>query len=392
MNSPHALALLPAGLHDLLPPDAEREAALVERAMGVFRAHGYERVKPPLVEFEESLLSGVGRAWALQTFRLLDPESQRMMAIRADMTLQVARLSRSRLVKAPRPLRLCYAGEVLRVGGALLSPERQFRQVGCELIGSLDASSDAEIIVVAAEALTRLGVPNLSIDLNLPTLVPTIFAAYGVTGEEERRLAHALAHRDRAVAGAASNLGPLLADLLDLAGPADAAIEKFARITLPPAAEPSRTRLVDAVRRIRAASPDLMLTVDPLERQGFEYQTGLSFTIFARGSRRELGRGGRYRIGGDGGATAAEPGQGEPATGFSLFADAILNATPEAARPRRVYLPFGTSPAAAAALRAKDWITVSALAEVSDVEADAKRLGCSHILGRDTDRPRPLLL
>jgi ATP phosphoribosyltransferase regulatory subunit len=112
MNSPHALALLPAGLHDLLPPDAEREAALVERAMGVFRSHGYERVKPPLVEFEESLLSGVGRAWALQTFRLLDPESQRMMAIRADMTLQVARLSRSRLVKAPRPLRLSYAGEV----------------------------------------------------------------------------------------------------------------------------------------------------------------------------------------------------------------------------------------------------------------------------------------
>jgi ATP phosphoribosyltransferase regulatory subunit len=246
--------------------------------------------------------------------------------------------------------------------------------------------------VVAAEALTRLGVPDLSIDLNLPTLVPTIFAAYGVTGEEERRLAHALGHRDRAVAGAASNLGPLLADLLDLAGPADAAIEKFARIMLPPAAEPSRTRLVDAVRLIRTASPDLMLTVDPLERQGFEYQTGLSFTIFARGSRRELGRGGRYRIGGDGaGATAAEPGRGEPATGFSLFADAILNATPEAVRPRRVYLPFGTPPAQASALRAEDWITVSALAEIPDADADARRLGCSHILGRDANRPRPLL-
>src|ERR1700755_300235 len=85
------LALLPAGLHDLLPPDAEREAALVNHARGVCRAHGYERVKPPLVEFEESLLTGVGKSWSLQTFRMMDPDSQRMMAVRADMTLQGAR-------------------------------------------------------------------------------------------------------------------------------------------------------------------------------------------------------------------------------------------------------------------------------------------------------------
>src|SRR5471032_373931 len=160
-------ALLPAGLHDLLPPDAEREAALVEHAMAVFRAHGYERVKPPLVEFEQSLLSGVGKSWSLQTFRLMDPDSQRMMGVRADMTLQVARLAMSRLAKAPRPLRLSYAGEVLRVGGAQLSPERQFRQIGCELIGSLEPAADAEIVLLAASALTELGVRGLSIDLNL---------------------------------------------------------------------------------------------------------------------------------------------------------------------------------------------------------------------------------
>jgi ATP phosphoribosyltransferase regulatory subunit len=394
MNSSPALALLPAGLHDLLPPDAEREAALVERAMSVFRAHGYERVKPPLVEFEESLLSGVGRAWALQTFRLLDPESQRMMAIRADMTLQVARLSRSRLVKAARPLRLCYAGEVLRVGGALLSPERQFRQIGCELIGSLDAASDAEIILLASSALSRLGVRGLSIDLNLPTLMPAIFAAYGITGEAERRLAHALAHRDTAVAGAAPEVGALLSDLLDLAGPADAAIEKLGRIVLPGAAESSRARLVQTVRLIRSTDPNLTLTVDPLERQGFEYQTGLSFTIFARGSRRELGRGGRYRISGNSGAVDAatdNPGQREPAVGFSLFADAVLTATPEAPPPKRVYLPFGTSATLAAALRAGDWITVAALSPVEEFALEAKRLGCTHFLPPGSDQPRPLV-
>jgi ATP phosphoribosyltransferase regulatory subunit len=368
------LALLPAGLHDLLPPDAEREAALVEHAMGVFRAHGYERVKPPLVEFEESLLSGVGKGWSLQTFRLLDPESQRMMGVRADMTLQVARLAVTRLLNAPRPLRLCYAGEVLRVGGAQLSPERQFRQIGCELIGSLDAAADAEIVLLAAT------------DLNLPTLVPAIFAAYGITGDDDRQLAAALAHRDTAIVGAAPKAGPLLLALLDVAGPVDAAIEKLSRIDLPPKAESSRTRLIETVRLIRLAAPDLKLTIDPLERQGFEYQTGLSFTLFARGARRELGRGGRYRIGGERGT---EP-RGEPAVGFSLFADAILNAAPAKPAQRRVYLPFGHSAATAKRLRT-DWITVAGLSPVDDPIAEAKRLGCLYILASDSAEPTPVI-
>jgi ATP phosphoribosyltransferase regulatory subunit len=379
------LALLPAGLHDLLPPDAEREAALVEHAMRVFRAHGYERVKPPLVEFEESLLSGVGKGWSLQTFRLMDPESQRMMGVRADMTLQVARLAVTRLLKTPRPLRLSYAGEVLRVGGEQLIPERQFRQIGCELIGSLEAGADAEIILLAATALTELGVRGLSIDLNLPTLVPTIFAAYGITGDDDRQLAVALAHRDTAVAGAARAIGPLLLALLDVAGPADTAIDRLNAVELPPEAHAARTRLTDTVRLIRVAQPALKLTIDPLERQGFEYQTGLSFTVFARGARRALGRGGRYRIGAD------VPGElrGEPAVGFSLFADAILNAAPPKPAQPRVYLPFGHAPAEGERLRA-EWITVAGLSPADDPVAEAKRLGCTYVLAHGSVEPTPV--
>src|SRR5215813_10043670 len=125
-------ALLPAGLRDILPPEAALESATVERLMAAFAAQGYERVKPPLVEFEDSLLSGSGVAMRPHTFRLMDPVSQRMMGLRADMTLQVARIAVTRLVNAPRPLRLCYAGQVLRVKGDDLRPERQFGQVGAE--------------------------------------------------------------------------------------------------------------------------------------------------------------------------------------------------------------------------------------------------------------------
>jgi len=114
--------LLPAGLADLLPPDAAREARAIDSAIERFAAFGYERVKPPIVEFEESLLGGPGAALASQTFRLMDPVSQRMMGVRPDMTLQVARIAVTRLKHAPRPLRLSYGGNVIRVrGSALLS-------------------------------------------------------------------------------------------------------------------------------------------------------------------------------------------------------------------------------------------------------------------------------
>ena len=96
-------ALLPAGLRDLLPPEAETEAASVEAIMDVFAAHGYQRVKPPLLEFEDGLLAGTGAAMADQTFRLMDPDSHRMMGLRADMTPQVARIATTRLAHRAAP-------------------------------------------------------------------------------------------------------------------------------------------------------------------------------------------------------------------------------------------------------------------------------------------------
>ena len=119
-------ALLPAGMSDVLAPHAQFEASVLEQLMEWFAGHGYDRVAPPLIEFEEALLTGIGAGLAGQTFRLMDLESQRMMGVRADMTPQIARIAAARLAKSPRPLRLSYAGSVLRVSGSQLRPERQF--------------------------------------------------------------------------------------------------------------------------------------------------------------------------------------------------------------------------------------------------------------------------
>src|SRR6516165_2207087 len=158
-------ALLPSGLRDVLPPEAELEARSVAAIMECFAAHGYERVEPPLLEFEDSLFASSGAATADQAFRLMDPESQRMMALRADTTPQIARLAATRLANIPRPLRLAYSGQCLRIRGTHLQPERQIAQAGIELIGNDTAEADAEIILTAVEALAAVGLSNLSVDL-----------------------------------------------------------------------------------------------------------------------------------------------------------------------------------------------------------------------------------
>jgi len=367
INNP---ALLPAGLRDLLPPDAETEAMAVESLMEVFAAHGYQRVKPPLLEFEASLLAGSGAAVAEQTFRLMDPVSQRMMGLRADTTPQVARIATTRLAQTARPLRLSYAGQCLRVRGTQLAPDRQIAQAGIELIGCDNPAADAEIVLVGAEALAAVGVVRVSFDLTLPTLVPILLDDAGFDGERRAALGRALDRKDSAsVERHGGALAATLADLLLASGPADRALHALDAAPLPTLARELADRLTAAVAAIRARAPTLRLTVDPVEFRGMRYETGVSVTIYAPGRHEELGRGGRYMCG-----------EAEPATGLTLYADAVLRAAPpQPARPR-LYVPLGADQDDAGRMRRLGYATIAALAPEADPVGEAHRLGCSHIL------------
>lgn len=380
-TAPPCPALLPAGMMDLLPPLAAVEAETVERLVHVLAGHGYERVKPPLLEFEATLLAGSGRALAPQTFRLMDPISQEMLALRPDMTMQVARIAATRLAQRPRPLRLAYAGQVVRVRGSQLRPERQFGQVGAELIGAADAAADIEVIVAAAEAVSEVGIDGLTVDLGLPGLVPAILGHRSLPPLAEERLKTALERRDAtSVRNLATPLGEgtaqLLARLIEACGPATAAMERLLTEPLPAAAAASVSNLGEVIDGVRRVAPQLTLTVDTVERRGFEYHTGVTFAIFSERTPGELGRGGRYR-------TLLE----EDATGVTLFMDTVLRALPEPAPSSRVFLPFGTPYERGARLRREGWVTVAALNDGEAVAAAARRLGCSHYLGDDGVRP-----
>ncbi|MEX1035403.1 MAG: ATP phosphoribosyltransferase regulatory subunit [Sneathiella sp.] len=373
MNDYSEKGLLPAGLADMLPPAAAREARINRTLMEVFASNGYQQVKPPLIEFEEHLLEGAGAALTSKMFRVMDPVSHRMMGIRTDMTLQIARVATTRMKQDPRPLRLSYAGQVLRVHGTQLRPERQFAQAGVELIGPSETAADAELILLAAEALNALEVEKFSIDLTLPTLVPTLCEELNIDDETAKSARDALDHKDVAVlADFAAPLSTTLIALLKASGPAKQAIAALDALSLPPESAAQVEGLKRVVGQLESAAPDLTLTIDPGEYRGFEYQKGLSFTVFARGVRGELGRGGRYLLM-----------DGEPASGFTLFLDSLMRAVPRKVTDDRLYLPFGTSLETGYGLRRDGWKTVAGLAPEKDIEAEARRLHCGHLYGAE---------
>lgn len=375
-------ALLPAGLSDRLAPDAEIESDVGERLVKSFSMRGFDRIQPPLVEFEDSLLAGPGAAMAEQTFRLMDPVSQRMMGVRADITPQAARIATTRLAHIARPLRLCYSGQVLRVGGTQLRPERQFTQAGAEIIGIDDPAADAEAVLTAVEALSDLGVEDIKVDLCQPMIVRHLMAELQISDNKATALREALDRKDAAeVKTLTKKLGQdaemLFAALLKASGTAKTAIGKIAALPLSGDAAVARDTLLKIVEFIQEAAPHLPVTLDAVENRGFEYHCGVTFTIFAPGVRGELGSGGRYMAGGS--EDGAIP---EPATGFTLFLDSVLRALPAPTEVDLIYVPMGTSREDLAMLRDKGFRTRQSF-DAGD-KAAAKHQGCTHTFNNGT--------
>ena len=375
MSETASPTLLPEGLRDVLPPDAAAEADLVQRLTTSFNSNGYDRVSPPMVEFESTLLAGMGAATADRIFRMVDPISQRTLGIRADVTAQIARLASTRLQNAPRPLRLMYAGQVLRVKGHQLRPERQFTQVGFELIGPDSVSADAEAIIVAIQAVVGLGIEDITVDLALPPLVPSLLESAGLSDDEAEALYAALNHKD---AAEIKRLGGAQADtltvLVEASGSLDAARDVLKKLKLPSPAATHLDTLFKVADTLRSESPDIALTVDLVENRGLQYHTGVTFFLFAKGSTREIGRGGRYLVSHGDGIT-------EPATGATLFMDALLPVAPsQSSEMPCVYVTNGTTRDAIDKLQGDGFRVRVSLSAETDSLSEARRLGCSHML------------
>ncbi|MBB5684553.1 ATP phosphoribosyltransferase regulatory subunit [Sphingobium boeckii] len=357
--------LLPEGFRDRLPPQADASARLVRRVLDTAALHGYERVSPPLAEFEAGLVGRLKSAKAQDLLRVVDPLSQRTLALRPDITAQVGRIAATRMAHHPRPVRLSYAGPVLKLKASQLRPERELMQVGAELIGLDSVAAASEIVMVAIEALERAGVAGITLDFTLPDLVDTLAGGPLPMDPAQTEAVKTLLDAKDAGGLAAKDALAFL-PLVEAAGPFETALARLRAFDMGGAL----TSRLDALEQIAAPLKGrVTLTLDPTERHGFEYQSWFGFSLFAAGVSGEIGRGGSYAI-------AHEDGREEPAIGFSLYCDPLVDAGIGARERRRLFIPFGTDPAISAKIRADGWVTVAALTASDSAEAQI----CSHVL------------
>ena len=367
--------LLPEGLGDRLPGDAARFAGALDAMLRALDSHGFDRVDPPLIEFERSIAGRMANnndgVETRRMFRFVDPASYRTLALRSDITPQIGRLAATSLSSAARPLRLCYCGPVVTMKPSGLNPAREKTQIGAELIGIDSVAAASELVRLAVEALSAAGATGISVDLTMPDLVDVL--AGGPLPLDPAAIANIRRELDAKDAGGLKAVGgEAFLPLIHATGPFATAIDKLAAFDSALPQPGALTSRIDGLRQIAAQLPDtIRLTLDPTERHGFEYQSWFGFTLYAEGVRGALGRGGTYTIQ-SGSGVSAEP---EPATGFTLYPDALADVLqPE---PRDLlFLPLGHDEAAAATLRASGWRTRAALCE----DCDAAALGCTHVL------------
>jgi ATP phosphoribosyltransferase regulatory subunit len=355
-------ALLPEGFRDRLPPEAEAGARLLRTVIDVVAAHGYERVQPPLAEYEDNLARWLAGNASSALIRASDPATGRGLALRPDITGQIARIASTRMADTPRPLRLAYGGPVLRARGSEIDPARERTQVGAELIGHDGVAAVGEVLGLAIEALEACAVEAISVDLTLPGLVPAL--AQGPQGpwpvSDPMAVAIALDGKDW---GALEALGaaPYRA-LLEASGEAEAALDRLRALKLPAAF----AALFDSVADLVAGLNGVRITIDPTERHGFEYQSWIGFSLFGEAAgfpfRTEIGRGGSYGI-------RRPDGQHEPAAGFSLYVDPLAEAGLGQGTTHRLFLPVGTPAEIGRRLREEGYQTVSGLRPSDTAEA-----------------------
>lgn len=344
MNSESASqALLPSGVRDLLPPEADREYRAIYRLMQSFAAFGYQRVKPPLVEFEESLFAtGPGAKLTDKTFRLMDPLSHRMMGVRSDITAQIARIASSRLAAEHRPLRLMYANDVLRTRETRQRTERQFCQVGCEFIGKAGDEADLEICLMALRGLKSLGIEQAVIDLTLPSLVDDILSDYKVESGERAAIKKILGSRDiEQIETLRAPLNTLFRAMADLSGEADKVFDKALPGNMPEYVGAAFEQLRAVYRKLTKALAalgynDIEITMDLLETTDDSYHRGMAFALYSYGTHGELGKGGRYAI-------AYPDGRQESAVGFTLYMDTLAPLIAPEEERKGVYVPYNVA-------------------------------------------------
>ncbi|MBI4195309.1 MAG: ATP phosphoribosyltransferase regulatory subunit [Betaproteobacteria bacterium] len=328
--------LLPEYIEDILPAEACRIERLRRSILDLFAVHGYQLVMPPLLEYVDSLLTGTGHDLDLQTFKLVDQLSGRMLGVRADITPQVARID-AHLLNRSGVTRLCYAGSVLRTRPDGMNRTREPQQIGAEIYGHRGIESDVGIQRLMMKALGVAGVRNAYLDLGHVAVFRSLVRRAAVAPDLESELFRAMQAKDvPGVRDLARRLDrgtrEALAALPELYGGAQ--VLRLAQRKLPAYPE-----IRAALRALKALSDRLhdvarIRCFDLAELRGYHYHSGVVFAAYAEGWPNALALGGRYD------EVGRAFGRARPATGFSMDLRELASAGPNGGARAGVLAPY----------------------------------------------------
>lgn len=316
--------LLPDGVEDILPPLAGQIERLRRDIMDTCQRWGYQLVIPPLIEYLESLFTGTGNDLALQTFKLTDQLTGRLMGVRADITPQAARID-AHTLRQSGVTRLCYAGHVLHTRPQHLLTGRTPIQAGCELFGSASEAADREIMSLMLETLHVAGLDGLHLDLSHVGIVEALIREADFAPEVERRVLDAMRRKsipelDLLLAACPQgSAGDRLSTLARISGGRESVAQARQQLT------GSAQAVMDALDQLErtadtlaAHHPSVTVGFDFCELRGYNYHTGLVFAAYVPGHGEAVAKGGRYD------AIGRDFGRARPATGFSIDVRALV--------------------------------------------------------------------
>jgi ATP phosphoribosyltransferase regulatory subunit len=318
---------LPDGIDEVLPPDAWTLEQLRRRMLDLFVAWGYQYVEPPLVEFLDSLLVGSGNDLELQTFRMVDQRSGRMLGIRADMTSQAARIDAASL-RGDGPRRLCYAGTVVHANPSGVLESRVPLLAGAELFGANDTEADAEVVALMVDALHCAGIDEPVIELGHVGIFRSLAAAGKFDSAREQSLFLALQRKakpdlEELLAGSVPRkIATAILELPDLLGGVDVldrARESFKAQSS--GVLEALDELQELAQTVAQRCEHVKLRFDLCELTGYGYHTGAVFAAYSENFGRAVARGGRY----DG--VGVSFGRARPATGFDVNLKRLLRSS-----------------------------------------------------------------
>ena len=321
-------SLLPPGFSDEVSDKAAIEHKYKNIIINLFQNNGYKLVKTPLIEYAKN--SNLKNILKIRT-----KTKQRETIIRDDITLQISRIS-NRLLKEPRPIKLCYYGEVVRNKGSMLRPERQFLQVGAECIGENSYFADVEMLELAYKSLKLVGVKDITIELSSRLFLNKIYS-FVKSDEKLRKIKLLVKRKDL------SNLKKIISakykkqleNIFSCTGNFSNKKNQLKKLVFDKSSKNEINNLININKVFLKKFPNTNFFLDLTETDDKNYHNGIRFTIFAENVRGEIARGGRY--------ISKNKNLKENATGFTCYMDTILRSSSKIEKFKKILVPFSTS-------------------------------------------------